>query len=248
MSKKITTLVVGATGKTGKLLVEQLLDQGCIVRAVVRLSSSLSTDVIKHPNIEVIESSILEIGDKQLAAIVKDCDAVISCLGHTMSFKGVFGEPRKLCTETTRRLCNAIEINQPIEPVKFILMNTVGVSNPDLNEKRTWGERIVLTLLRNLIPPHNDNEQAFDYLHAKVGKRTNNLEWCSVRPDSLVDAEVSQYQIIESPVTGLFTGRPTARANVAHFMAKLIRDNKTWEQWKFKTPVIMNVESKPNDG
>jgi len=37
---------------------------------------------------------------------------VASCLGHVMSFKGIFGEPKKLCTHATRRLCNAIEASR----------------------------------------------------------------------------------------------------------------------------------------
>ena len=105
-----------------------------------------------------------------MTEILKGCDAVISCLGHVISLKGIFGEPKKLCAESTQRLYNAIEANNPTKTVKFILMNTVGVSNPDLNEKRTWIEKLVLTLLHHLLPPHSDNEAAFDYLHTKIGK------------------------------------------------------------------------------
>ena len=243
MTKRKTILVVGATGKTGILLVEQLLNQGCVVRAVVRISSRLPSDILNHPNIEVIESSILEMGGERMATIVKDCDAVISCLGHVLSFKGVFGEPKKLCAEATQRLCDAIKNNNPIEPVKFVLMNTVAVPNPNLNEKRTWIEKLVLTLLHYLLPPHSDNEEAFDYLHSKIGKkRHSNIEWCIIRPDSLVDGKVSRYENTESPVTSIFSGSPTARANVAHFMTELVMNKKTWDIWKFKTPVIMNSE------
>ena len=132
-----------------------------------------------------------------------------------MSFKGIFGESKKLCTHATRRLCNAIEASRPTSPAKFILMNTVGVPNPDLRDQRTWFERGVLTLLRCLIPPHRDNETAAEHLHTAVSRENKHLDWCSVRPDSLIDAEVSPYNITESPVTGIFTGRPTTRATVA---------------------------------
>ena len=167
---------------------------------------------------------------------------MVSCLGHVISFKGIFGAPRKLCTDATRRLCAAIESNRPTSPAKFILMNTVGVPNPDLHEKRSWFERGVLTLLRWLIPPHNDNETAAQHLHETVGKQSEYLEWCSVRPDSLINAEVSPYDVTESPVTGLFTGRPTTRSNVAGFMTQLIEDEALWDTWKFKMPVIMNAQ------
>ena len=153
-----------------------------------------------------------------------------------MSFKGIFGESKKLCTHATRRLCNAIEASRPTSPAKFILMNTVGVPHPDLRDQRTWFERGVLTLLRCLIPPHRDNETAAEHLHTAVSRENKHLDWCSVRPDSLIDSEVSPYNITESSVTGIFTGRPTTRANVAHCTPKLIGDNELWSAWKFKIP------------
>jgi len=242
-----TILVAGATGNTGRSLVEQLLGLGHTVRVIVRASHRLPTEILKHPNITVLEASILDLADEQMVDFVDGCDAVVSCLGHTMSFKGIFGEPKKLCTDAVRSLCNAIEANQPTSPTKFILMSTVGVSNPDLREQRTWFERVVLTLLRWLIPPHKDNETVLEYLHTDVGRENKYLEWCSVRPDSLINADVSQYDIIESPVTGIFSGRPTTRANVAHLMTKLVGDNALWSAWKFKMPVIMNAQEIPSN-
>ncbi len=237
-----TLLIAGATGNTGRPLVEQSLALGHTVRVIVRSRHRLPAAVLEHPNIAVIEASILDLSDQQLSDAAKGCDAVMSCLGHVISFKGIFGAPRKLCTNATRRLCAAIESNHPTSPAKFILMNTVGVPNPELHEKRRWFERGVLTLLRWLIPPHNDNETAAQHLHETVGKQSEYLEWCSVRPDSLINAEVSPYDVSESPVTGLFSGRPTTRSNVARFMTQLIEDEVLWDTWKFKMPVIMNAQ------
>ncbi len=87
-----------------------------------------------------------------------------------MDFKGMFGEPKRLCTDATRRLCDAIEQNGPPTPTRFILMNTVAVQNPDLDEKRTWFERGLLTFLRHTLPPHRDNEAASAHLHRNVGQ------------------------------------------------------------------------------
>ncbi len=243
-----TVLVAGATGNTGRRLVEQSLALGHTVRVIVRSRQRLPAAVLEHPNIEVIEASILDLSDEQMGEFVKGCDAVVSCLGHVISFKGIFGAPKKLCTDATRRLCAAIESNHPTSPAKFILMNTVGVPNPDLHEKRSWFERGVLTLLRWLIPPHKDNETAAQHLHETLGKQSEYLEWCSVRPDSLINAEVSPYDVSESPVTGLFSGRPTTRSNVARFMTQLIEDEALWNTWKFDMPVIMNSEARSPGG
>ncbi len=239
----MTILVVGATGKTGRPLVEQLLGKNHKVRVIVRSSHKLAADVLENPNTTVIEASVLDLTDEELAEHVRGCDVVVSCLGHVPNFKGIFGEPRKLCTDATRRLCNAIEKNRLPKPTKFILMNTVGVRNLDLGEERAWLERGLLTLLRHTVPPQRDNETAAEHLHSTVGKENKHVEWCIIRPDSLIDAEVSPYDIKESPVTGLFTGCPTTRSNVAQFMTELIENAELWSTWMFRMPVIMNSKS-----
>jgi nucleoside-diphosphate-sugar epimerase len=140
----MTILVVGAIGKTGRLVVEQLLAKNHQVRVVARSSHRLSAEVLENPNTTVIEASVLDLTDQEMAEQVKGCDAVVSCLGHIPDFKGMFGEPKKLCTDATRRLCDAIEQNGVPATTRFVLMNTVGVQNPDLNEKRTWFDRGLL--------------------------------------------------------------------------------------------------------
>ena len=236
----MTILVVGATGMTGRPLVEQLLGKGHNVRVIVRSSHKLPPEVLENPNTTVIEASVLDLSDEEMTEHVKNCDAVVSCLGHVMDISGMFGDPKKLCTDAARRLCDAIEKYSPSKPTKFILMNTVGVQNPDLEEKRTRLDRALLTLLRYTLPPARDNETAAEHLHRHVAKENQHIEWCSVRPDSLINAEVSPYDIKESPTTGIFTGRPTTRSNVAHFMTELIENSELWNTWKFRMPVIMN--------
>lgn len=236
-------LVVGATGMTGLCLVEQLLERGHEVRLVVRSAEKLSPAILNNPHTTVIKAAVLDFSDQEMSDHVRGCDAVVSCLGHVMDFNGMFGEPKKLCTDATRRLCCSIETNCPAERTKFILMNTVGVTNSEMNEKRNWYERGLLFLLRHLLPPHSDNEMAAEHLQRNIGRDNQYVGWCSVRPDSLIDTEVSSYDIVGSPVTGILTGRPTSRANVAHFMAELIEDEELWTTWQFKMPVIMNSKA-----
>jgi nucleoside-diphosphate-sugar epimerase len=108
----MTTLVVGATGATGKWLVKRLLDRGESVRAIVRskanLPEQLQTD---DDNLTLIEGSVLDMSDDELTEHVKGCDAVASCLGHNLTFKGVYGHPRHLVTDAARRLTDAIRRN-----------------------------------------------------------------------------------------------------------------------------------------
>ena len=89
----MTTLVVGASGATGRLLVEQLLIRGQNVRAIVRSREKLS-EVIKgyaDDNLSVIRASLLDLSDAEMAHHVNGCNAVASCLGHNMNLKGIYG-------------------------------------------------------------------------------------------------------------------------------------------------------------
>jgi NAD dependent epimerase/dehydratase family enzyme len=112
-----TIFVVGATGMTGCSLVEQLLDNGHTVRVVVRSPGKFSTAVRNNPNLTVLGAGILDLTNEEIATQVKNCGTVISCLGHVLDFKGMFGSPRRLCTDATRRLCTAIEKNNELTDI-----------------------------------------------------------------------------------------------------------------------------------
>ena len=159
----MTTLVVGASGATGRLLVEQLLKRGQNIKVIVRSPDKLPEVFKDRDRLSVIRASVLDLSDAEMAQHVEGCVAVASCLGHNMSLKGIFGHPRRLVTDATRRLCNAIKANKLEVPTTFVLMNTAGNSNRDLHEPISFGQRRVIGLLRLVLPPHVDNENAADY-------------------------------------------------------------------------------------
>ena len=140
----MTTLVLGASGATGQHLVAQLLTQGQNVKAIVRSVQSLPQSIKNDKRLSIIEASILNLSDTEIAEHVAGCDAVASCLGHNLTFKGIYGHPRKLFTEATRRLCNSVKANKPEEPVKYVLMNTTGNRNRDLNEPISFAQKLVI--------------------------------------------------------------------------------------------------------
>ena len=238
----MTTLVVGASGATGQLLVEQLLKRGQHVRIIVRSTENLPAYLLSHNNLTVIQASVLEISDMKMAEHVNGCNALASCLGHNLSFKGIFGHPRRLVTDATRRLCRAVKANKPERPVKFVLMNTAGNSNRDLDEQISFSQKFVIGLLRLLLPPHVDNENAADYLRTQIGQNDGEIEWSVVRPDNLTnETEATEFVVYPSPIrSAIFDAGRTSRINVSCFMADLISDHAAWNAWKGKMPVIYN--------
>jgi hypothetical protein len=203
------TLVVGASGATGRLLVEQLLNRGLSVKAIVRSPDKLPEALKNHDGLSVIQASVLDLSNAEMSQHVSGCAAVASCLGHNMSLKGIFGQPRRLVTDATRRLCDAIKANKSEEPTKFLLMNTTGNSNRDLQEPISLGQRCIIGLLRLLLPPHVDNENAADYLRTEIGQHDKAIEWAAVRPDGLINEdEVTEYDVHPSPTrSAIFNSR-----------------------------------------
>ena len=238
-------LIVGASGATGRLLTEELLNRGHFVKVIVRSLEKLPTAIRNHDNLSVIQASVLDLSDAELAKHVKGCDAVASCLGHNITLKGMFGHPRKLVTDATRRLCEAIRVNTPEKPTKFVLMNTTGNRNRDLNEPISFAQKFIFGLLRHLLPPQADNEQAADYLRSQVGQNDKLIEWAAVRPDGLIDEdEVTPYEVHPSPIrSAIFDPGQTSRINVGHFMADLITKDDIWQKWQGQMPVIYNKVS-----
>lgn len=241
----MTTLVVGASGATGKNLVEQLLKMGQEVKVIVRPSGKIPESWIREDKVSIIKTNINEIGVDEMASYIKDCHAIASCLGHNLTWRGIYGKPRKLVTDAVRNLCGAIKKNSPEKPVKFLLMNTAGNRNRDCKEPISIKEKLVIGLLRLLLPPHSDNEEAADYLRVNIGQNDSSLEWIVVRPDTLIDEDiVTEYKVHTSPSrSAIFNPGKTSRINVGNFMAKLITEDDLWDRWRGKMPVIYNVDN-----
>ncbi len=239
----MTVLVVGASGATGRLLVDQLLELDVSVRIIVRPRSVLTDHFVGRENVTIIRADLLDLGDDELSRHVAGCDAVASCLGHNLTLRGIFGPPRRLVTEATERLCRAVRAGRPEKAVRFILMNTAGNQNSDRHERVTAGERMVLWLIRLLVPPHRDNEEAAKYLRVRIGSADREIEWAVVRPDTLTDkGAVTDYSEHPSPTrSAIFNPGTTSRINVANFMARLITDDALWQTWRGEMPVLYDV-------
>ncbi len=242
MPEQQTVLLVGGTGRTGRRVLQQLLDRGVRVRAVARASSRLPPDVARHPNLTVIEASLLSLPEDELCRLLAGCGAVVSCLGHVLSLRGIFGPPRDLVTSATTRLCRGIEALRPLAPVKLVLMSSVSVHRPrGLDTRRTGFERAFLRMLCGVLPPARDNQQAADFLVETIGPDNTFVQWTVVRPDSLLEGEVSEYALHEGLANGLFAPGSTSMANVAHFICELVTNPKVWADWRSGLPVIVNA-------
>ena len=241
-------LVLGASGRTGGLVLTQLLDRGVAVRALVRArggasaATRLRPDASGHPCLQVVEAEVASLGTAEFREHLEDCDAVVSCLGPNVSLQGVFGPPYDLVVRTVANLIDAADALRPGAPIRLVLMSSVSVNCPARADARrgAW-ERVFVWALRGLLPPARDNQRAADLLVRRVGEHHPNLAWVAVRPDSLVDGEKAAYCTHEALVSSIFRADKARIADVAHFIAELVTDASTWERWRGKMPVLVSA-------
>lgn len=235
-------LVLGATGATGSLLVERLLESSIEVVAIVRSKSRVSGNI--SGKIELIEGDISSLSDQQLKPVLEGCSACLSCLGHHLTFKGLFGQPRMLVTDTVSKVLRVAKALER-KPFKFVLMSSSGVQNHLFLERPPFSQKCVVSMLRILVPPHYDNEQAAARLVNDTLSDKLSLEWVAVRPDTLTNQPgVSAFELRDSPVRNvIFNAGRTSRTNVAEFMTLLLTDQNLWDRWKGRMPVIYDAES-----
>jgi hypothetical protein len=102
-----------------------------------------------------------------------------------------------------------------------------------------------MTAMRAAVPPARDNQRAADLLVHEVGHTDPNLQWVVVRPDTLIEGDVSEYAVHDELVASLFRPDHTRMANVAHFMGELTTDDPTWQRWRSRMPVVVDAAPAP---
>lgn len=233
-------LVLGGTGATGRFAIKQLLEKGHEVLAITRSREKMKSIISENDRLEIVEGDFLSMGQGTLKEMLSGCSGAISCLGHNLTLKGIYGQPRKLVRDSIKRVWEIFNELPDTSPRKIVLMNTSGNRNKVNREKYNFGEWLVTGIIRGLLPPHSDNEQAARFLQSQG--LSEKVQWVAVRPDSLVDSEeITDYEAFISPVrSAIFNPGKTSRINVADFIVQLITNNELWSQWKGELPVIYN--------
>ncbi|XP_067894811.1 flavin reductase (NADPH)-like isoform X2 [Heterodontus francisci] len=161
--------VLGATGQTGQFLVRQALEQGHVVKAVVRTPSKLT---IQHDNLKVVEANIFSADS--LVEHFNEQDVIISCLGFPISiFSRVTGY-----TESIKAIVAAMRAAK----VTRIIAMTSWYTKPETSHQASWMLRwFLIPVIRNLLINMQEME---NYLNDEC----QDLNWTVVRPPELQNA------------------------------------------------------------
>lgn len=204
-------LIFGATGRTGKPLVEQALAAGHEVTAYVRNASKLN---VNHPKLETVEGNLNE--TKKIAEAMRGQDAVLVALGQ------VKGGSKTVMEEAAEVITNVM---QKVGVRRLITLTGAGVAQPG-DEPKAFNKFMSFML----------NTFAKDVLkdstkHAEI-VRSSGLEWTIVRVPMLTDGErKGTYRVGK---VGVDDGPRISRADVADFMLKQV----SAKSYLGKSPVI----------
>lgn len=208
--------VFGASGRTGRPLVQQALEAGHHVTAFLRTPSKLT---IEHDHLTVVQGDVMQAADVA-RAVTPQTDAVFAALGHGKD------APKDVLAVGTRHILDAMKA---AGVDRIVNLTGAGVAYPKdpsfLPAKIVRG--IMHVVVRSLI---KDSDRQAELLTA------SDVRWTNVRGPRLT----------EGPLTGNYRAGylklgpvSISRADVAHFMLHCAED----EAWIREAPHVAPAES-----
>lgn len=200
---RLRVLIIGATGGTGRQLVQQALDLGHQVTALVRNPAKLQ---IEHTNLKVVQGNVLDYGSVEEA--MQGQNAVISALGHKRFFY-----PNKIQSDGMRNVLQAMKsCNVP----RIICETALGIGN----SVGRLGLPHTFFFLPLVLPFY-----MLDKLRQEELIVSSDRDWIIVRPGILTNGEARR-QYRHGPRIGSYLWPVrVARADVADFMLKQLTDD-----------------------
>ncbi|KAH8749176.1 NADH(P)-binding-domain-containing protein [Hyaloscypha sp. PMI_1271] len=200
-------LLLGATGRTGNLILASALSKNHAVTVLVREPSSLTST----PGLTIITGSPMAEQDVEQAikAAPKLPDAVIIALASVRETDSPFSKPTsppRLMTESHERVLEAMK-KFGIKRLITISAFGVGDSNPNV----CWPMRMML----------NHSPMAFAFSDHNAWEEIpqgERLEWTLVRPCMLNDGELREAKVLGGQGKGAGLLASISRASVASFV------------------------------
>lgn len=191
-------VVFGASGASGRQIVEQALAAGHEVTAFVRNPAAIT---IKHPKLKVIKGDALDAANVSQA--IAEQDAVLSAIG--INRRSII----TTCADSTRNIISGMNEHGVR---RFICLSAYGASE-------TKDTALYSKVLRFFIGKRVEDKDRQEEL-----LRASNLDWVSIRPPLLTNgARKGHYRVgFDIPIK-LFSS--VSRADVAEFMLKQLTDD-----------------------
>lgn len=201
ISRKV--LVFGASGRTGRLIVSKLLEEGYWVNAFVR--NFKKTDAVRHDHFSVTEGDIRDA--EAVGRAVKDGDIIVSALGNMKLAQNT------IISDGVSNIISAMKLHGKS---RLIFISSLGVGDSKGQLGLIYNLIYLPTFLRNVF---RDKERQEKLIHE------SGLEWTIVRPAHFLPFPLPlRYRVCVMP------SRPRvlpvmSRRHTAGFIVKECADN-----------------------
>lgn len=160
-------LVIGAAGKTGRLVVDRALAAGYSVKALVHDTAALA-DTPLSDGVQITQGDVHDAGTVRHALV--GCDAVIDTLGGKKPF---------LKTDLESSAARVVLAAMQEQGVRRLIVVSVLGAGDSGAQAPFWYEHLLLpTFLHGALPDKNAMEDAV---------RASDVDWVIVRPPVLTD-------------------------------------------------------------
>jgi putative NADH-flavin reductase len=199
--KTMKLAIFGATGRTGRPLVQQALEAGHQVVALVRTPDKMT---MTHERLQLIQGDALTATD--VARVVQGADAVISVLGQSKH------SPPDLQTVSMGHIVAAM---QTYQVRRLVSLTGAGVDTPQ--DRPRFSNHLIKLALKMLSGQVLKDAQQ----HARIIAESD-LDWVIVRGPMLTEGpHTGSYRV---GWVGVNTSARIARADVADFLLKQVTD------------------------
>jgi len=203
--------IIGASKGVGKCVLEQALEEGNEVTALLRTPDKMQ---LTNSNLQVLRGDILD--ELSIARVVEGQDAICVCIGVPPGRK-----PVKVFSEGIKNIIKSIGDNTA---QKLIVITGIGAGDSKGHGGFLY-DRVINPLLLKEIYKDKDRQESLI--------KNSNCNWMIVRPGFLTNGpKTGKYRIIED-MTGV-TAKKISRADVAHFMLSQVKEPTFFK----KTPLI----------
>jgi putative NADH-flavin reductase len=195
--------IIGGSGKTGRELIKQALDQGHSVTTLVRNPKRFK---ITNPNLSVIKGNVLDL--KSFDQSMKGHDAVLSALGHKR-----YIIKTAILSEGTK---NIIEAMQRQKVKRFICITSLGIND----SRFKLGLYYTLFVIPFILFFYFLDKSKQEKLIFK-----SDLDWTIIRPGQLTNGKKRLKYKHGLNVGNYIITRMISRTDVADFMIKQLNDS-----------------------
>lgn len=230
-NKKKKIFVAGATGKTGKRIVDQLLAKGFAVKAGVRDTDKAKTTFPnQNQDLQFVKADVTEGSEKLAEAIGDDSDAVICATGFQYSWDLL--APWKVDYYGT---VNLVEACRKGGVSKFILVSSILVNGAAMGQLLNPAYIILnvfgFVLVAKLKAEEYIRKSGIDYTIIRPGGLKNdppNGNIVMEPEDTLSEGSISRDQVAEVAVEALL--HPQSSYKVVEIVARTEAPKKSFEE------------------